>query len=416
MKVLLVAPNIDGTDVGEAFVAFKWAEALGRRVDLTVLTFQRAGRKAVADQLPGVEVVTFPEPAWLGRFERFNAMAKPAWPLFCRNVRRFVREASARGERFDLAHQLMPNAARYASPLNRCGIPYVVGPVGGGLSTPDAFRAECGTARWYTRARALDSLRLARDPWLRRSFMEAELVLGVAPYVRDHLRRVPPRRFEAMLEIGVDAIAPPRARERRPGMLRLLHVGRAVRTKGLRDAVRAMAHLADRPGITLTAAGAGEEVGPCREEAERLGLGERVTILGGVPRAEVERLYAAADVFLFPSFREPAGGVLLEAMRWGLPVVTVDRGGPGFIVDAACGLAVPVTDPVRMPRDLAAAVATLADDPALLERLGEGALARVESVGLWSERAARMVELYGEIARGRALHVPARTTGHRPNG
>jgi hypothetical protein len=57
LRVLLVAPNIDGTDVGEAFVAFKWAEALAAITDLTVLSFQRPGRSALAAQLPGARVV-----------------------------------------------------------------------------------------------------------------------------------------------------------------------------------------------------------------------------------------------------------------------------------------------------------------------------------------------------------------------
>ena len=48
----------------------------------------------------------------------------------------------------------------------------------------------------------------------------------------------------------------------------------------------------------------------------------------GPARAEVEALYESHDLFCFPSFREPAGGVLYEAMRHGLPVITTDRGGP----------------------------------------------------------------------------------------
>jgi hypothetical protein len=48
MKVLLIAPNVDATDVGEALMAFKWAEALSTRVQLTVLCFQRPGRPDVA--------------------------------------------------------------------------------------------------------------------------------------------------------------------------------------------------------------------------------------------------------------------------------------------------------------------------------------------------------------------------------
>ena len=95
MRVLLLAPNIDGTDVGEAFSASKWAEGLSRAVDLTVLAFQRAGRRALAAQLPDAEVVTWPEPAWLLKAERLNAMLKPAYPLYYAHVRRFLSEARA---------------------------------------------------------------------------------------------------------------------------------------------------------------------------------------------------------------------------------------------------------------------------------------------------------------------------------
>ena len=62
LSVVLVAPNIDGSYVGEAFVAFKWATALSNLVQLTVLSFERPGCKRLAEQLPGAEVVTWPEP------------------------------------------------------------------------------------------------------------------------------------------------------------------------------------------------------------------------------------------------------------------------------------------------------------------------------------------------------------------
>lgn len=405
MKVLLIAPNVDASDVGEAFVAFKWAQALGSLVDLTVLAFQRPGRTDLARQLPGVRVVTWPEPAWAMRDERLNAMLKPAWPVFAGHVRRWIAAALARGEHFDIAHQLMPQAARYPSPLRHFDIPYVIGPLGGALDTPQAFRAEAASAPMFTRLRALDAWRFRRDPWLRASYARAACVLGVAPYVREVLAAVPLRRFEPVLELGIDDLPPPAARPERPGPLRLLHVGRGVRTKGLRDAVRALAHLSDRPGITLTSAGAGEEIALCRAEAQALGVGPRVTFHGRLPRAGVEALYASSDVFVFPSFREPAGGVLYEAMRHGLPVVTVARGGPDFIVDEACGLRLPVTTPEALALAIAGAVRRLDDDPALRARLGQSARAKVAEQGLWPAKAARMVALYEEVAAPR--RVPA---------
>jgi glycosyltransferase involved in cell wall biosynthesis len=337
-------------------------------------------------------------------------MLKPAWPVYERKVRLWLTDALARGERFDVAHQLMPQAARYASPLRHVAIPYLIGPLGGALDTPEPFRAEATGAPLFTRLRALDAFRFRHDPWLRASYARAACVLGVAPYVADVLGDIPLRRFEPMLELGIEDIPPWMERTPRPGRLRLLHVGRAVRTKGLRDAVRALAHLADLPGVTLTSAGTGEDLAACREEAERLGVAHRVTFLGRVPRAEVERLYAMHDTFCFPSFREPAGNVLYEAMRHGLPVITADRGGPGWIVDDACGVRVPVTDPDRFPQDIAAAVRRIALSPDLAQRLGQGARDKVAREGLWPATAARLVALYEELA------APSERAASTPKG
>jgi len=407
LRLLLVAPNIDGTDVGEAYVAFKWAEALAKRADVTVLSFERAGRKPLAEQLPGARVVTWPEPTWLVRRERLNAMLKPAWPLFCRRVCRWIREALRAGEAFDIAHQLMPQAARYASPLRKCGVPYVIGPLGGMLETPEAFREEAHSASWFTRLRALDRLRIACDPWLRASYAGAELILGVAPYMREALGDIPFKRFAPVLELGIDGLAPEVQRQQGTKELKLLHVGRGVRTKGLRDVVRALAHLRDLPGVTLTSAGGGEEIEICRAEAERLGVAERVAFLGRIPRAEVEQLYAEADVFAFPSFREPAGGVLYEAMRWGLPVIAARRGGPDWIVDHSSGVKVDVTTPDALARDVADAARTLAQNPEMRFRLGANSRRRVAAEGLWGNKAAGMIELYREVLAARARQSTA---------
>ncbi|MEM7742795.1 MAG: glycosyltransferase family 4 protein [Pseudomonadota bacterium] len=404
LRVLLVAPNIDGSDVGEAFVAFKWAEALAKLADVTVLSFERKGRPPLAEQLPGARVVTWREPRWLTRHERLNAMLKPAWPIFCRRVRHWIRAAAAAGEHFDIAHQLMPQAARYASPLVDSDLPHVIGPLGGIIETPKAFKPEVGSAAWYTRLRALDQLRIAHDPWLRASYAKADLVLGVAPYMRAALGDIPIRRFETVLELGIDDLPPKVVRCREKGRLNLLHVGRGVRTKGLRDVVRSLEHLRDMPGVTLTSAGGGEEIEICRTEAVRMGVADRVRFLGRVPREEVEDLYAQADVFVFPSFREPAGGVLYEAMRWGLPIVCAKRGGPDWIVDESCGLKLDISTPEALALDVASAVRTLADDPVLRVRMGDAARQKVAEEGLWTRKAEQMVGLYQET-------IDARSTG-----
>jgi glycosyltransferase involved in cell wall biosynthesis len=414
LRVLVVGPALDGTDVGEVYSIAQLVQALTAQADVTILSSQPPGRELpVAEQYPlAAAVVTWPEPAFLRRsFERLEAMAKPSVPLFFAWARAWIARRLAAGERFDIAHQVLPQGMRYASPLRHFAMPYVVGPLGGGLSTPAPFLDEVGRAPLMTRARAVDGWRLRHDPWLRAGYARAGLVLGVAPYVAEALAPVPVRRFEVLLERSHQGRAPEIERQGEAGRLELLHVGRVVRTKGLRDMVRAMAHLADLPRVTLTSVGDGEDLAACRAEAERLGLARRIGFLGQVPRAEVDRLYARADVFAFPSFREPMGGVLFEALHWGLPVITAARGGPDFIVDDSCGIRVPVTDPERYPRDIAQAVRRLAGDPALRASLGAGARDRIAGFGTWEETASRLIGLYrqtiaAQSGRGFAQEEP----------
>jgi glycosyltransferase involved in cell wall biosynthesis len=409
LRVLVVGDGLDGTDVGERYSMAQLARALTAQADVTILSLQSPDRDLpIVDQFPLAEAVhTWAAPAFLRRkFERFDAMAKPALPFFYAWVRRWIARHLAEGGRFDIAHQVLPQAMRYASPLRHFAMPYVVGPLGGGLSTPAPFLPEVGRAPLVTRLRAIDGWRLRHDPWLRAGYARAGLILGVAPYVAEALGPVPVRRFEVLVERSDAGQAPAVERHGEAGRLELLHVGRVVRTKGLRDTVRALAHLADLPHVTLTSAGDGEDLDACRAEAERLGVAHRVAFLGRVPRAEVDSLYARADVFAFPSFREPMGGVLFEALHWGLPVVTAARGGPDFIIDDSCGIRVPVTDPERYPRDIAAAVRRLARDPALRRRLGAGARARIAGFGSWEATASMLIGLYRETIAAQGGAAP----------
>ena len=333
------------------------------------------------------------------RLERLGAMLKPAFPLFAARARRWIAEQLKSGAHFDVIHQLTPLALRYVSPAALFNIPYVLGPHGGSLATPEAFAAECRSAPLFTRLREFDRVRLAADPWLRRSFSGAACVLGVAPYVQELLGKIPLQRFEVMSELGIDVPLPPREARSNDKTLRLLHVARAVRTKGLRDSIRAIGRLPDLPQVHLTQAGDGEELDLCRGEAARLGVADRVEFLGRISRARVEELYAAADAFLFPSFREPSGSVVFEAMRHGLPVITVDRGGPGHVVTRNCGIKVPVNSPDQLSIALADGIRRFASDPGERERLSAGARERVVELGAWPSKISWLLDLYHSILR-----------------
>ncbi|MFF2633271.1 glycosyltransferase family 4 protein [Microbacterium sp. NPDC058021] len=396
-RVLLVAPACDGEDVGEAWVAFQWARLLADRYELTLLTTFKRGHTPMTKQLPHVRVIEWEEPPGVGRFERLNSLLQPGYVPFYLRARRWVRQRLADGETFDVAHQVVPVAMRYPSPVARLSVPFVIGPVGGSLDSPAAFAAEEGATPWYQRLRRIDGWRMRADPLLRRTYESADCVIGVAEYVREFTSALSLQRFEIMSETAVDAVQPPVDRGSRTGPVRLLHVGRIVRTKGLRDVIRALAAVRD-VDVTLDVLGDGNDREACERLIAELGLEDRVTLHGAVPRAVVDEFYRRADVFVFPSYREPGGNVCLEAMSWGLPVVVCRRGGPGANVDESCAILLDAQSPEQLAADCATAIRRLATDAGLRARMGEAGRQRVLTSHLWSHRIDRLDRLYDEVA------------------
>jgi glycosyltransferase involved in cell wall biosynthesis len=399
--LLLVAPACDGEDVGESWLAYQWAHRLSQRFHVTLLSTYKKGHVPPSRQLPTVRVVEWAEPPLVHRAERLNSLLQPAYVPFYARARRYVRRRLAAGDRFDVAHQVTPVALRYPSPVVGLGVPLVVGPVGGSLESPPAFAREEAATPWYQRLRGLDRFRLRRDPLLRATYEGADCVVGIAPYVRELLGDLRLRRFETLSDVAVHALPPAQDRAGRSGPVRLLHVGRLVRTKGARDAVRAMALLRDLP-VVLDVVGDGADRAACADLVRDLGLGERVLVHGAVPRAEVEHFYERADVFVFPSYREPGGAVVLEAMAHGLPLVVCDRGGPGANVSDECAVRVPAESPAQLARDVATAVRRLVTNPELRLRMGAVAREHVVATHLWDRRIERMTDLYERIASSRA--------------
>lgn len=401
IRLTMVCAQCNGEDTGEAWCGYQWVSRLSEYCDITLLTVRFPGFKPPSEQLSGVKVIEWNASPFLHRLPRANRALKPWYPLFYTQARKWLKQAVSRRETFEVVHHLTPMALRFPSPCAGLGLPFLIGPVAGGLPTPLEFQHEIKTEPTYFQLRKLDDFRLRFDPLLRRTYEKAEVVICSAPYVQDKFSALQVRKMAVEPEVGIDELAPQRQGKSERDGLRLLYVGRVVRTKGLRDAIRAMGKLSDLGGVTLDVAGDGEDMAACRQEAEQCGVGSRVRFLGRQSRPEVERLYEEADVFLFPSFREPTGIVLFEAMRHGLPIITTDIGGPGHIVTDECGIRVPARDPKQFATDLAAAIRRLAGNTKLRQQLSAGAHERVAEIGLWDKKVDRMVRLYRSVLEAR---------------
>jgi glycosyltransferase involved in cell wall biosynthesis len=395
LKVLLIAPFFDRTVPGESWSTYKWVEGISEICDTTVLTWHRPDWDPEKSPTRSITVVKWTEPKFPGMQGRLAWELKPGYPLFYLKARRWIRETLKNGETFDLAHQINPLALRYPSPVQGLGIPYLIGPLAGSLETPPGFGEAAREKLWFRKLRGLDRFRLAQDPWLKKTYSAAACVIGVAPYVSELLENCAPRRFEIMAETGVESLAPMPKSTPAPGEpLRLLFVGRVIRTKGILDGIRALARCSEKFNVRLDVIGAGDLLEECKAEAARLGISHIVAFHGRLSRDEVFDWYRQSHVFLFPSFREPSGNVVFEAMSQGLPVITSTVGGPGYVVTDECGFRVAPVDPQSFVKGLEAAIDEFVIHPEKISLLSAGSLLRVKKMACWPAKIEGLHRLY----------------------
>jgi D-inositol-3-phosphate glycosyltransferase len=130
--------------------------------------------------------------------------------------------------------------------------------------------------------------------------------------------------------------------------------------------------------------------------AADLDIADVVRFVPPVTQGELAVWAAAATAVAVPSYNESFGLVAVEAQATGTPVVAAAVGGLTTVVrDGVSGLLVDTHE----PRDWAASLRRLIDDPELVERLGRGAVAHAQDFS-WERTAARTLEAY-ERASGR---------------
>lgn len=178
----------------------------------------------------------------------------------------------------------------------------------------------------------------------------------------------------------------------------LLFVGRIQPLKGPDVAIRAL-HALDRADARLVIVGGASgsdgdgEVERAHQLVDELGLRDQVHFVPPQPHHILSSYYRAADVVVVPSRSESFGLVALEAAACGVPVVASAVGGLQSLVDdGETGYLIADRD----PRQFAAAIARILDDPLLAASMSV-ASARRASRYTWGFAAARLRRLYSDL-------------------
>ena len=179
----------------------------------------------------------------------------------------------------------------------------------------------------------------------------------------------------------------------------LVFVGEIGKRKGVFDLIRAFASLSpeQKTCSELLLAGDGEVEQAC-QLVQSLDLGDHIKVLGGIDSAQRDALLAKANIFILPSYNEGLPMALLEAMGWGLPVITTPVGGiPELVIHGDNGLLV---KPGQIP-DLSMAMQTLINDQGLRLSLGYSARASVAHLNV-KNYLSSLLNIYGSVLKSQA--------------
>ncbi len=410
LKVLVIAEAANPEWVSVPLIGWSLAQALGRRMDVHVVT-QIRNREAIlragwreGEDFTAIDSEAIARPLWalgsvlrMGNGKGWTALQlinALSYPYFERLIWRQFGARIKAGE-FDVVHRVTPLSPTIPSLLaKRCaqvGVPFVMGPLNGGVPWPKGFDGERRREReWLSYVRgAYKAL-----PGRKASLKHAAAIITGSRFTQSE---VPEKYQKKCVYIPENAIDPVRfsgnaAPTGQP--LRACFVGRMVPYKGPDMLLTAAENLLRDGRMTLDIVGDGPMLEALKQQAEDAGVSHAVTFHGWLAHDQVQGVLKRCNLMSFPSVREFGGGVVLEAMALGVPALIVDYAGPGELVKDGWGFKVPLGTRVQIIQGFEAELTRLAAEPDLVTAAGVQAKNRIAQLLTWERKAAQIEEVY----------------------
>jgi glycosyltransferase involved in cell wall biosynthesis len=408
LRILVLAPGSNPDGITGPLIGYSHAEALARLHSVT-LVIRDGNEAAVRRKEPGfqaIEVISLPLfhriHTWSFRWvfkNNYRSQVLTAFSyLFCLAFEwRAWRQTRTRimAGNFDVVLRLLPISSVLPSPfaffLRRGPIPFVVGPINGGLPWPVGFSQADKQKEWISNLRNFYRVL----PFARSTYRNAAAIIAGSSHTYNEFAAY---REKLFFVPGENGISPPLdttalRSSRRSDKLELIFVGALVPYKACDLALRAAASLLQTDRARFTIVGDGPERGRLEQLAKSLGLEKVVSFRGMLRHQQAVQRLAAADVLVFPSVHEFGGAVVFEALAMGAVPVVVDFGGPGDIVHPEVGFKVPLTNEEDVVVQIGKVLAKFSDDPALLEQLRKQGMRYARESLSWDGKAEMTTQI-----------------------
>ena len=413
LRILVLAPDANPDGTCGPLLSFSQAEALARFHDVTLVvrsTSEEAVRRRQGE-LHSVEVIDLPALqriyAWSMRYifkgeftsRVLTAFAYPFCIAFEWKAWRQTRTRINGGE-YDVVLRLLPVPAVLPSPfaffLRKGPIPFVIGPVSGGLPWPPGFSHAKKQKEWIAGLRGLYRFL----PFGRSTYRHAAAIIAGASQTHSEFAPYQDKLF-FVLENGVSgSLCSEGSRlSERNSQLNLIFVGGLYPVKACDLALRAAAPLLRSDLARFTVVGDGPERGQLERLTRSLGIDKAVSFCGWVSHDEVQQRLQQADVLVFPSVRDNSPAVVFEALAAGAVPVVADFGGPGDTIHPGVGFKVPLTNESDLVAQMEKILISLAQDRNLLNRLRQQGIAYAREHLTWDAKAQRITQILNWTVR-----------------
>ncbi|MFT7260879.1 MAG: glycosyltransferase involved in cell wall biosynthesis [Glaciecola sp.] len=332
-----------------------------------------------------------------------TALASLIYPYFERQIwKKFQKELT--DGKFDIVHRITPVSPTapsfLAKKLKKINVPFVVGPLNGGVPWPKEFPDMAKKENeWLTKIREIYKL-LPGYRSLRKN--SSAIICGS----KATLKQMPTNLKHKLIYQPENAIDVERFSLKNSicseNHLKVAFVGRLVPYKGCDMAIEAIAELARAEKVTFDIYGTGPEEKKLEALIKTLGLEKFITLHGFIPNTKLQQMLVNADIFLFPSVREFGGGSIIEAMALGLVPIVLDYAGPGELVDDLCGYLIPMERRTKVIQSIEVILKQIINDKSVLKKKRTQAIAKVESMYTWQRKAEQDIEIYKWLLNQRA--------------
>ena len=379
MKVLLSAYACDPTRGSEPGSGWNWVYHTARIGHEVWCVTRISNKKNIEDWLAqhpiaNLHVIYVAAPRWMEYLLlRYHQPAVYphylAWQYRTYQVAKKLHQE----EKLDVVHHVSYGSLQLGSHLWKLGIPFIFGPIGGAQKIPSQFKQYLVKGQLREKVRSLAShLLLYSFGNTKKAIQHAYLVLATNQETYELARQLGAQRVKLQLDNGIaDDFPPPQfpLRQEKDSM-HVLWIGRLVSEKGLSLVVEAFGKLERQYPIHLTIIGDGPLEKHYRERVVRDGLSDKVTFMGRLPFQKIKALYQSSDVLIYTGLRNTFGIQILEAMSFGLPVITLNLHGVRTFVPDNTSIKIDPAEGKQTAEAIKQALMTLYFDPDQRKLLG----------------------------------------------